>query len=728
MNRKMFTITLMALLALLLSVGGVTSQGPAPGEETQPQGEVSIAATVNSRISFQGRLMEDGTPVTGDRDMTFRLYSEETCSTQVGDDIVRPGVPVEDGLFSVKLDVSHWDFDGQGLWLEVEVDGTAIGCQEVLPVPYALSLRPGARINDPDSVILLNRLRYQPPTWAEHKYGIEAEVDGSFHYAYGVYGAANNQGGVAAYGLYGSATANGGTAYGVYGQSETDSDAARGVYGTAPYVGVEGHATATSGKTSGVYGQSDSSSDNATGVRGYASASSGKTYGVHGRTDSSTSGAAGVYGYASAISGPTNGVHGEAVSASGRGVYGAAPNIGLLGHATATSGETHGVFGRSYSPAGEGVYGTAPKYGVRGVATASSGSSYGVWGESDSGTGVYASSDSGVGLHSISISNTAVYASSDNGVGVHAVSNSDTAVWAQTTSGIAAVDARNTTGTGVSAHSDSGVGVHSISISNTAVYAGSDSGVGVHAVSNSDTAVWAQTTSGIAGVDARNTGGGHGVYAESAGPGEGGAALYARANGTDGIALWGNSDSTDSTLVLRNDGTGDLIRAFSHGDWDFRFRVDNDGRTTVSVLAITGGSDLSEQFDVTAANGEVTPGMVVCIDADHPGRLLVCNKAYDRTVAGVVSGAGGIEPGMVMGQQGSPADGAYPVALTGRVYVWADASAGPIQPGDLLTTSDTPGHVMRVSDHAQAQGAIIGKAMSTLAEGRGLALMLVSLQ
>ena len=83
---------------------------------------------------------------------------------------------------------------------------------------------------------------------------------------------------------------------------------------------------------------------------------------------------------------------------------------------------------------------------------------------------------------------------------------------------------------------------------------------------------------------------------------------------------------------------------------------------------------------------------------------------------------------MVMGQQGSPADGAYPVALTGRVYVWADASAGPIQPGDLLTTSDTPGHVIKVSEYAQAQGAIIGKAMTALEKGRGLILVLVTLQ
>ena len=83
---------------------------------------------------------------------------------------------------------------------------------------------------------------------------------------------------------------------------------------------------------------------------------------------------------------------------------------------------------------------------------------------------------------------------------------------------------------------------------------------------------------------------------------------------------------------------------------------------------------------------------------------------------------------MYMGQKGSIADGKYPVALTGRVYCKADAAYDPIQPGDLLTTSDTVGHVMKVSDYDRAHGAIIGKAMSSLGKDKGLVLVLVSLQ
>ena len=73
-------------------------------------------------------------------------------------------------------------------------------------------------------------------------------------------------------------------------------------------------------------------------------------------------------------------------------------------------------------------------------------------------------------------------------------------------------------------------------------------------------------------------------------------------------------------------------------------------------------------------------------------------------------------------------ENAPPVALSGRVYVYCDASGAAIEPGDLLTTSDTPGHAMKAADHARAQGAVIGKAMTALESGRSPVLVLVSLQ
>lgn len=158
-----------------------------------------------------------------------------------------------------------------------------------------------------------------------------------------------------------------------------------------------------------------------------------------------------------------------------------------------------------------------------------------------------------------------------------------------------------------------------------------------------------------------------------------------------------------------------------------RMRIDSSGNVTVSVLQITGGSDLAEPFEVSRAE-TIEPGMVVAIDPEQPGRLRLADKAYDRTVAGIISGANGINPGLTLKQEGTVADGSLPVSLTGRVYCWADASYGAIEPGNLLTTSDTPGHAMKVTNHKKAQGAIIGKAMTELKRGKGLVLVLVSLQ
>jgi len=54
---------------------------------------------------------------------------------------------VTNGLFNVELDVDPANFNGQELWLAVKVGTEWLSPrQQILPVPYALSLRPGAII------------------------------------------------------------------------------------------------------------------------------------------------------------------------------------------------------------------------------------------------------------------------------------------------------------------------------------------------------------------------------------------------------------------------------------------------------------------------------------------------------------------------------------------------------------------------------------------------------
>lgn len=148
------------------------------------------------------------------------------------------------------------------------------------------------------------------------------------------------------------------------------------------------------------------------------------------------------------------------------------------------------------------------------------------------------------------------------------------------------------------------------------------------------------------------------------------------------------------------------------------------GTIRTNILQVTGGSDLAENFEVEV---RVKPGMVVAIDPQRAGKLVLARGAYNRRVAGVISGANNLSAGMLLPDL-KEAKNSLPVALSGRVWVYADATKNPIQSGDLLTTSGTAGYAMKVKDYKKAQGAIIGKAMSELRTGMGLVLVLVSLQ
>jgi len=152
--------------------------------------------------------------------------------------------------------------------------------------------------------------------------------------------------------------------------------------------------------------------------------------------------------------------------------------------------------------------------------------------------------------------------------------------------------------------------------------------------------------------------------------------------------------------------------------------IQADGMAKVKTLQILGGADLAERFEVA---GRAEPGTVMAIDASHPGRVTVASGAYCHTVAGVVSGAHQLNAGVELGTS-ETAGRSVPLALSGRVWVRGDATRGPIRVGDLITTSDRDGYAMVATDHARAQGAILGKAMSSLRSGTGMVLVLVSLQ
>jgi hypothetical protein len=141
-------------------------------------------------------------------------------------------------------------------------------------------------------------------------------------------------------------------------------------------------------------------------------------------------------------------------------------------------------------------------------------------------------------------------------------------------------------------------------------------------------------------------------------------------------------------------------------------------------IVLTNAADCAEDFDV--AEGKLAePGTVMVLNAD--GRIEPCSRACDKRVVGVVSGGERFKPGIVL-DRSSQSQARRPIALMGKVQCKVDTRYGPVDVGDMLTTSPTPGHAMRVQDGVMAFGAVIGKAMQPMAEGCGSVAVLVALQ
>jgi hypothetical protein len=221
-----------------------------------------------------------------------------------------------------------------------------------------------------------------------------------------------------------------------------------------------------------------------------------------------------------------------------------------------------------------------------------------------------------------------------------------------------------------------------------------------------------------------STTGGAGVYAEGVGPGVIGVSktwhgVYGETPSTTGGAgIWGEHKGGGSGVVGVSKsgagvyGKGGRVAAFFEGDVE----VTGDIRLT--------NADCAEDFDVANAD-TVEPGTVMVLGDD--ATLQPSQSAYDKRVAGVVSGAGDYKPGIVLDKQSSR-PGRRPIALLGKVYCKVDASYAPVKIGDLLTTSPTPGHAMKATDQGKAFGSVIGKALRPLDESKGLIPILIALQ
>ncbi|MEH2001665.1 MAG: hypothetical protein V7L00_23475 [Nostoc sp.] len=265
------------------------------------------------------------------------------------------------------------------------------------------------------------------------------------------------------------------------------------------------------------------------------------------------------------------------------------------------------------------------------------------------------------------------------GNGVIGFSENGRGVWGHSKTGFGLLG-ESVSGRGVVASSETDYGLRAHSTKSAGIRGSSDEGRGVEG--------WATNSEGIVGISTN----GNGVWGQTEGA---------------GVGVLGTSKSGIGVY-----GKGGRLAGFFEGDVE----VTGDIRLT--------NADCAEDFDIVGLV-KVEPGTVMVIDSE--GALRESDCAYDKRVAGVISGAGKYKPGIVLDKKES-SNNRMPIALLGKVYCKVDAQYGAIEVGDLLTTSPTPGHAMRTSDPFKAFGAVIGKALRPLEEGQGLIPILIALQ
>ncbi len=354
---------------------------------------------------------------------------------------------------------------------------------------------------------------------------------------------------------------------------------------------------------------------------------------------------------------------------------------------------------------GDGVSGRSTDgVGVAGQSTTNDGVTG--WTEASGMSGVFGQSTDGRGVVGRS--------ENDDGVVGWTGANDKSGMYGHSTDGIG-VSGQSSSGVGVKGHSDNNDGVVGVTYvsGKSGVWGHSTEGYGVSGSSaNSDGVVGWTENQNKAGVWGHSTDG-TGVWGSS----------------TNNVGLRATTESDQhAALAAGNEGAGPGLYVMGGSGGTaaiFKGNVELRSASTDAVVIELGeGLDYAEGFDFSSGSA-TGPGTVVIIDPEHPGCLAVSNRAYDRKVAGIVAGAMGLGSGVRLGNSHFDEN----VALAGRVYCNVDASYGEVEPGDLLTTSPTPGYAMVVRDYVKASGAILGKAMEHLSAGdKGQILVLVTLQ
>jgi len=353
-----------------------------------------------------------------------------------------------------------------------------------------------------------------------------------------------------------------------------------------------------------------------------------------------------------------------------------------------------------------------------------------------SGSGILNLSSSDVGLQVDSAGSHGVQVLSTNKAGFFVDSADGSGVYVRS-AGVNGVEIFNAQFHGVRVESTGWDGMFVESAGDDGVHVASAGGDGVYVGSAGDNAIDANTSNDSETIRAVNG---------------------ATNDDADAVKAITHSFFGEAVEAINAGGSGGIIfMGCSDVDCsDREFVVRNNGNVTADGSFTGGGADYADMLSVSGDPSGYAPGDVLVIDLD--GRLTHSTQPNATNVIGVYS----TNPAFVGDPRGTreyvtasglnpesddvtesdlqtlvevdTVNDLVPVALVGIVPCKVSAENGPIQSGDLLTTSSLPGHAMKAMPilingvEIYIPGTIIGKAMESLDSGTGVINVLVTLQ
>jgi hypothetical protein len=198
------------------------------------------------------------------------------------------------------------------------------------------------------------------------------------------------------------------------------------------------------------------------------------------------------------------------------------------------------------------------------------------------------------------------------------------------------------------------------------------------------------------------------------------------ANTGSGIGVTGETFSPNGFGgSFTNTASGNILRGVNNSS--VVFRVDGNGTVFANGGFQPSGADFAESMAVSGDRSKYVAGDLLVIDSSSDRRLALAQGPYSTLVAGIYSTKPGMLGSVHNVDEAMPKE-EIPLAVVGIVPCKVSAENGAIQPGDLLVTSSTPGHAMKGTDRSKMLGAVVGKALEPLREGKGVIQVLVTLQ